>query len=100
MAAHERRMLDSGLQKRQLLSQVVQGFSSGATSLLSVSQKLTAASAEAQATMANAQASVMASVRGAQDGSISGALDQVRGLMEWYSQMESQVIGAVTQSMA
>ncbi len=100
MASLERRVLDSGMQKRQMLLQVAQGFAGGATNLMSVSQKIEAASAESQATIANAQASVMASVRGAQEGVISGAIDQVRGLMEWYAQMESQVIGAVSQSLA
>ena len=100
MAAHEESVMTKAFNKRQMTLQTVQGLSGGATNLLSVSQKIDAASAESQATMANAEASVMASVRGAQDGAISGAIDQVRGLMEWYAQMESQVIGAVSQSMA
>lgn len=100
LARHERSTLDSAMQKRQIISQAITGFTTAASQTQQTDEILDAAAADSESKEWDAEASVMASVRGAQDGTISGALQQVQGLMDWYAQMESQVIGAVTQSMA
>ncbi len=99
-ADFEKNMLNAGIQKRQILTQMVGGFASGASQVQGAEQTIEKANADASARILDANANVMGSVRGSQDGAISGALENVKGLAQWYDQMESQVIGAVSQSLA
>lgn len=99
-ARHERAVLDSAMQKRQIFSQAITGFTTAGSQNLHTSDVMTSAQAEAASQEWAALSSVMGAVRGAQDSAMAGSLQQVQGLMDWYSQMESQVIGAVAQSLA
>lgn len=104
LAAHKASMvksiLDNGMQKRQLLMQILNSSVSSGTGLASADQIVKSAVKDAISKGQDAISAVMQAARGAQDGTIQGALSQVQALLDWYSQMESQVIGAVSQSMA
>lgn len=104
LAAHKASMvksiLDNGAQKRQLLMQILNSSVSSGTGLASADQIVKSAVKDAISKGQDAISAVMQAARGAQDGTIQGALSQVQALLDWYSQMESQVIGAVSQSMA
>ncbi len=92
--------LKNGSDKRQMLFNILTSSTSAGTGLMSADQIIKSAVKEAISKGQDAISAVMQAARGAQDGTIQGALAQVQALMDWYSQMESQVIGAVSQSMA
>ncbi len=96
----ERAYFNNKLQTRQMFSNAISGIASGAYKMESKDAIIQAADDDAESRRQDAIASVMASAQNAQTSVISSAIEQVRALFDWYSQMESQVTSAITQHMA
>ena len=99
-ATMEQRKMQTRIETRQLLAQILSGLATGSTKLVSQTQAIIASQQDAEAQRAATNASIMQSVRGAQDGSISNALSDVKQLFEWFSSLNGQIASATAQSMA
>lgn len=99
-ATMEQRKMQTRIETRQLLAQILSGLTKGSTDLVSQTQVIIASQQDAEAQRAATNASIMQSVRGAQDGSISNALSDVKQLFEWFSSLNGQIASATAQSMA
>lgn len=99
-AQQEYSKIENDRVKRQLMAQTIQGFADGSTQIDAAEQSKNIAEDEAGARMSEVIASNCASAREALAAAISGASDRIQSFDSWFTQMQQQLAGALSQSFA